>query len=334
MSNKIYESGFYNEEQKQMFLKGLRSNTLSTFSRVLNRAKMLEEQFEKDLYDFNIYEIESLISYLNPKTMNSVLSSASIIQNYIRWAIEEELRANNLNPLYTIFGQEYYSKFVDKTNKLIFSKEEIDDITGGLVNFQDSAIIQTIFEGILGKGYSEVLNLTIHDISNEDSKVLLRNNTDIDQYSERKLEVSQELILMLNRAFEEEIYYKNNGNPAANIKAPTSKLVSNEYVFRSAILNTKANGKADSHLILRRLKKIGEWYQQPFLTAINIRNSGMVYMANQLRIRTGKFDKETFDIVCDRFNISKIKNSSDYNASRIRNDFLNIDKIIEVYGEE
>ncbi|MGY5342943.1 phage lytic cycle repressor MrpR family protein [Paenibacillus glucanolyticus] len=334
MSNKIYESGFYNEEQKLMFLKGLKSNTLSTFSRVLNRAKMLEEQYKKDLYDFNIYEIERLISYLNPKTMNSVLSSASIIQNYIRWAIEEDLRINNLNPLDAIFGQEYYSKFVDKTNKMIFSKEEIDDITGGLVNFQDSAIIQSIFEGILGKGYSEVLNLTIHDINQEDSSVLLRNNRDQISFSERTLELTQELVIMLNNAFQEEIYYKNNGNPAANIKAPTSKLVRNEYIFRSAILNTKANGKADSHLILRRLKKIGEWYQQPFLTAINIRNSGMVYMAHQLRRRTGKFDKETFDIVCDRFNISKIKNSSDYNASRIRNDFLNIDKIIEVYGEE
>lgn len=255
MSNKIYESGFYNEERKQMFLKGLTPNTLSTFSRVLNRAKMLEEQFGKDLYDFNIYEIEHLISYLNPRTMNSVLSSASIIQNYIRWAIEEDLRLNNLNPLDAIFGQEYYSKFVDRTNKLIFSKEEIDDMTGGLVNFQDSAIIHSIFEGILGKGYSEVLNLTIHDIDNENLSVLLRNNTKSNTWSERKLEVSGELISMLNMAYREEIYYKNNGNPASNLKAPTSKLISNDYVFRSAILNTKADGKADSHLILRRLKK-------------------------------------------------------------------------------
>ena len=73
MSNQIYEQGLYNRDQKEMFLKGLNLNTRATYERVLNRAKILEEQFNKDLYDFNIYEIEKVIHYINPGTLSSVI---------------------------------------------------------------------------------------------------------------------------------------------------------------------------------------------------------------------------------------------------------------------
>ncbi|UNK20456.1 site-specific integrase [Paenibacillus sp. N3/727] len=332
MSNKIYEQGLFNEEQKNRFLKDLTQNTYAAYLRVLNRAKSLEEQLEKDLYDFNIYEIEKLIDYLNPNTLSSVTTSVSVIQNYIRWSIEQDLRGNNLNPLDAIVGDEFYRKFIDKSNKVIFSLSEIEDITGGLVNFQDSAIVQAIFEGVMGKRYSEILNLTIQDIDEENNELLLKNEVNEHEIVERKLKVSPELIKMLIKAAEETEYYKNNGNPSVKVKSPTANLSKSNYVFRNTLLNTKEIDRADYFLVFRRLKKIADWNEQPYLTGINIRNSGMLYMANLLYKNSQKLEKPEIDCICEAFNISKIKNSNDYHTTKFRKEFLNIDKIIEVYG--
>lgn len=334
MSNQTYEQGLYNKEQKEMFLKHLNSNTRLAYARVLSRARALEEQFDKDLYNFNIYEIERLISYLNPGTLSSVISASTIIQMYIRWAIEQDLRGNNLNPLDVIMGYDFYSKFIDHSNKTLFSKEEIDDITGSLVNFQDSAIIQCIFEGVQGKGYSEILNLRRIDINENTNELRLRSDIDDDTQEERLTTVSDELIKMLLKASQEDIYYKHNGQPSEKIKSPTANLAANEYVFRNVMLNTRDEGRADYHLIFRRLKKIAEWNHQPFLTGINIRNSGMVYKAMQLSRESGKLEKPEIDEVCRHFNIPKIKNKNDYHTTRLRKEFLNVDKINELYPDE
>ena len=87
---------------------------------------------------------------------------------------------------------------------------------------------------------------------------------------------------MLIKASNETIYYKNNGHPSENIKAPTANLADNEYVFKNVMLNTRDSGRADYHLIFRRLKKVADWNHQPYLIGINIRNSGMLYMAKNL----------------------------------------------------
>lgn len=313
-----------------MYLKNLPHNTFTTYSRVLKHAKSIEDQLGKDLYDFNVCEIEQLLSFLNPKTFASSLSSASIVQNYIRWAIGQNLRFNSSNPLDIIIGDEFISKFIDASQQTIFSAEEIDMIIQGLVNYQDSAVVAAIFEGILGKGYSELLNLTRYDLHNMNDFILKNDICDMEQIK-RAVKVSDRLLELLRRANQEQIYYKNNGNPAASLKAPISKLVDNEYIFRSAWLHTKELGRADSHLVLRRLKKIAVWNKQPCLTAINIRNSGMLYMAYCLYKEHKKFGKAEFDAVCEHFNIPKLKNSKDFNASRLRKEFLNLHKMKEVY---
>lgn len=335
MSNQIYKKGLYNEEQKNMYLKGMSRNTKSAYLRILSRAKTLEEQLNKDLYDFNIYEIENLMYYLNPKTLNSATSSISIIQNYIRWAIEQDLRSDNLNPLDAVFGDDFIKKFIDTSNKVIFSEEEIKNIVGGLVNFQDSAIVVAIFEGILGKYCSELLNLTWKDIDLEKREILLKNDNKSDGYETRIFKVNEGSLLLryLQKAFEEKVYYKQNGNPSPNIKAQTAELTESEYIFRNALLNTKESaGRADQHLILRRLRKISEWYGQPYFNAINIRNSGMLKMAKDLYLRDGELERKQYDEICDRFNIQRNEKTGLYNIARIKKDFLNVSKIKEVYN--
>lgn len=333
VSNRIYSDEMFNQNIKIMFLKDYPENTRLAYSRVLKRAKYLEDQVSKDLYDFNLHEIVQLLRFLSPTSYASALSSSSIIQNYIRWSIEQGLRVSNMNPLDAVVGDEFYKNVIDVSRKNLFTLEEIENITGGLVNFQDAAMIRGIFEGIMGHGYSELLNLK--KVQLDPHHLLLQLvNEEKDRTTHREVQISEELMLMLIKAAEESEYYKNNGNPSPNIKAPTSKLVDNDFVFRSSILNVKSYERADKHLVLRRLKNVAEWFGQPTLTAINIRNSGMLYSAYQLYKETGKLEKNEIDYVCHKFNIAKLKGSEFYNVSRLKKEFLSIEKIIQVYEEE
>ncbi|OMD66777.1 phage lytic cycle repressor MrpR family protein [Paenibacillus odorifer] len=326
MSNKIYDNELYNKEQKERYLKGFPINTYGVNKRVLKRASYIEEQLNKDLYDFNLREIEQLLSFLAPKTMTSCHSSVVAIQSYIRWAIQEDLRKDNINPLDAVMGESYYMKFVDTSIKSLFTDIEIERITDRLVNSQDSAIIQCLFEGIKGTGYSEILNILKSDLSRESNIIELRDELNSGSMVRRKIEISDNLMDMLFDAANETTYQKNNGDSMA--KAPESELVENEYVFRSSILNIKEYGRASSHLILRRLKAISKLAGQPQLTATNIQKSGMIKFGYDLYKERGVFDTEEIREVCSRFDI-KINSSF-----RVRRDFLNINTIKSVYNEE
>lgn len=336
MSNQTYSDYLYNEDQKERFLKDNKAEkTKEAYTRVLKRASSLEEEYQKDLYNFNISEIELLINYLAPTTLGSARSAVTPISTYIDWAIEQGLRTDNLNPLSALVDKEYLEKFIDKSNVLYFTKDEIEDITGRLTNKIDAAVIQCLFEGLLGKKYSELLNLTIHDVNEgrDKNRLILTNDVDEENSTKRilMLDGDSKLIDLLTETYNKKIYYKNNGNPLPTNKSNTINLIENEYIFRASALGVKYFGKADSHLVLRKLRLIAEWMGQPTLTAINIRNSGMLYYAYKLYMDRGKLEKEEYDIICDRFDI-KMSKQGFYNISRQKNEFLNIKTIEKIYG--
>lgn len=335
MSNVVYNDYLYNAEQKKRYLKDLTENTYITYLRVLKRASRLEERLEKDLYNFNLNEIEDLLSYLAPKTLQSAVASGSIIQNYIRWAISQDLRDDNLNPLDVMGGSEFYSRFVDKTNKLLVTDEELKDIIGDLENPQDSVIPMAIFEGIMGREYSELLNLTVNDVNQDESTVTLRNELKNGEIETRIIKISDYLMSLLIRAANQKEYSQDNGN--SNAKSPIVELAESPYIIRSVKRRATANEKADKHLVLRRLKNIGIWKGYKYLTAVNLRNSGMLYMAQDCYIKNSPHSLKREDIIaiCEKYNIGKQSQYSEFYAySRYTKEFLNEETIRRVYEIE
>ncbi|WP_068617017.1 phage lytic cycle repressor MrpR family protein [Paenibacillus tuaregi] len=326
--NSVYDNVFYNEEQKTRYLKGLTERTYIVYSRILKRASYIEEQLNKDLYDFNIAEIEQFMNFLAPTTMTSSNDALSIIRAYIRWAIQEDLRKDNVNPLETVMSDSFIRKFVDTSVKMFFTKREIERLTGGLVNFQDSALVQCLFEGIMGNGYSEILNILKKDIDRDSNNLMVRNAAASGELQSRVIPVSSRLMNMLFSAANETIYHKNNGNPDVNLKAKDGELIDNEFVFRAVKMNTKEYGRANSHLVSRRITNIGEWFDYPHLTPMNIKKSGMLWMAKQLVNQSGKLEREEVVEVCRQFRVdSKI-------TTRLTRDFLNLNTINKLYTEE
>ncbi|WP_339193938.1 hypothetical protein MKY95_19275 [Paenibacillus sp. FSL P4-0176] len=338
--NKIYDDEFFNPLQKERYLKDQTESTKIAYKRILLRASKIENKLGKDLYDFNLSEIGQLLYILKATKLSTVMHSGNIIQNYIRWAIAQDLRVDNINPLDAVASGEYYKQFLDTSEPNIFHHKDILKWVKNCMNYQDKIAILAIYEGIYGRQYSELLTLKmsrVKEISENPPayEVDLVNET-LDGNEIRTIPISNDLYNIMRIANTEEVNYKNNGLTFDGMRNNKNYLTKTDYVVRAAEdARTRAQGNtpAAPALINRRIKKIAELYQVPTLTPTNIRNSGMLYMAHNLLEERNKLEKEEYALVCERYNVGRTKDG-DYVYGRLKADFLNIENIESIYGEE
>ncbi|PIH59112.1 site-specific integrase [Paenibacillus sp. LK1] len=340
--NKIYYEEFYNPNQKSRYLKDQIESTKKAYSRVLLRAAKIENKLGKDLYDFNLDEIKQLLFILKATKLSTVMHSGNIIQNYIRWAIEQDLRTDNINPLDAVASGEFYKQFLDTSEQTLFSYTEIKkDVVDECINYQDKAVILGLYEGIYGRQYSELLTLKMkffEEINDDPDhyNVRLINET-VDGNKERTLKVTSDLYNIMRIANDEDIYFKNNGLDFEGMRNNKNYLVKTDYIIRAAEnARTKSSGNTPSApaLINRRIARIAEMYQLPMLTATNIRNSGMLKLASELYYENDKkLGKEDYEQVLRQYNVGIGKNG-EISYGRLKADFLNIENIEKFYGEE
>lgn len=324
MSNKIYDESLFNEEHKLRFLKGMGEASFLSHSRILKRASILEKQLEKDLYDFNLFEVSNLMKLLAPTTAPSSRNQLQNIKKYIDWAISNDLRFDNINPLLATMTEPFIERFVDHSRKYLFTDKEIDSIVGRIVNFQDSALIQCLFEGIMGRAYSEILNILQTDINPESNILIVRNKPAFGSLVEREVSISDKLLRLLQSAARQTTYSDNNGTSTGRV--PIKELISNSYIIRPVDMHTKHMDVADSSLVSRRIRVISKWFDYPYLSPNNIRKSGMLRYAKELMDKSGKFDRIEVSAVCQKFNID-VKGSA-----RLVSEFLNIETIESLYS--
>jgi integrase len=316
-------SQYYNNEIKEKYLDTYENkSTRDVMSSVFVKSLEIEKQLEKDLYDFSIDEIKDVLYNLDASTGNSIRSSGSYIKYYIDWAIKNELRGN-LNPL-RYNPPSWYNQFIDKSKKILFSEEEINDMISHLVNAQDSIILQLVFfEGLEGDSLSELLDLRREDIDFENNTLKL---------ADRTVKVSEKSISLINAALREDVYLLKNGEAKGWKKE--APLLQNDYVIRSTQGKAINLEKADKHLVYRRIATISEYFDYKYLNIKNISKSGMLKMAKDLYLRDGELDKKQLDEIAEKFDTPKAKVGdvmlNNYYALK---EFINMENIEKLYPE-
>lgn len=335
--NKVYFNDFYNKEQKDRFINDqTEESTRKAYSRVLKRTALMEEKLNKDLYDFTLQEIMQFLLMLKATKLSSLQHTGSILHNYIGWAIDQDLRKDNINPLSAVTSFEWYSQFVDDSSKMLFTEKDITNIVAGCRNYQDAAPIQGIFEGIMGKANSELANMKMeHIFQDEHGEYHIKLINDTTEGSLiREIPISEDLYDILRVANKEDKYLKNNGIVSDTAKSKFNELVENDYIIRTAInaRSEEENIPVQGQIISLRVKKVAKWNDLPQLTPINIRNSGMLKLARELYNKNGKLDREEYSEICKRFNINQKPDGAYVNL--LKKNFLNIDNIERLYGFE
>lgn len=330
MSNLIYSGELYNRMQKERFLDsvGIGEDTRKTYNRIFIRSASLEEALDQDLCQFNLPQIEQFLTLLDPLSIAASVTNGWIVQNYIRWAIVQGLRNNSINPLDAFSGKEYYGKFVDKSKKRIFTKDEIDDTIHQLLNAQDAVIIQLLFEGV---EVYELLNLTRADVDFDQKIIKLRDKKGAERYF---YNLSPKGFELIKRAFSEKSYFKNNGVVSEDIKSREIPLIATDYLLKKSASNVlKERAQGDYHLVSRRMNTIRNAVHFPYMTIKTIRNSGMLWELKQMYDVKKTLQADDYRMICEKFHISLNKDQSDYNYMQLKADFLNIESIKEVYSD-
>ena len=105
-----------NKEIKEWYLKSLdiQDNSLTTYLSLFNKATILENQKNKDIFNMNKVELEELFYSLKSPSPQSISASIGFIGRYIDWAIMNGYTDNRSQRLPRSIDMEYCSRFVYK----------------------------------------------------------------------------------------------------------------------------------------------------------------------------------------------------------------------------
>lgn len=323
---------FYNENIKERFLDTMDSDLIKTFSTLLFRkSKDTEEIMGKDIYEMSEDELGEVLSGLSCSTANAVYGNVIKMEEYITWAIENGLRRNNLNPLNSIDKKEWSKNFVATYKNNYFTREKIENMLDELANDTDKAILLALFEGIKGKGFSELFNLKPDDITEKDGVywVSLKN----DNGTERDLQISELLAQTLMNAHRQPEYFNKNGENRENGKHATSPFEDSPYIFKKALRGTKKDERLTFTFITRKFLLFKQVFELPHLKAKHITDSGIMYYANELQ-RNGELSTKELNEIGERFDTPFTYANGDnrYRNSTILKDIIEIDEFEELYG--
>jgi integrase len=328
-------SEFYNEVIKNRYLDEMENEgSRSTIKYIFFASKDAEEKLEMDLYNFSKDQIEEYVmTNMTFKSYNTARSNAVYINNYISWAIKHGYRENNLNPLDTV-SRKWYSKFIDRTLKIHYSEEEIDDLIEEFENAADQAMVRLWFEaGVQGKDFSEIKHLTYYDIDWINNEIEVKD----DKGNKRKVKLSDKCMRYLKNAYHQQTYHFSYIKDGELIESERS-LMKGDFIFKNVESPKTIDAQISSSVIYSRIQAIKDKYNLEIFTPVSIKQSGQIYEAYKIFMRDGCFgdngNYSQWEEIGEKYNTTKVKGNTGevyYNSSLMKN-YITTENLKEFYG--
>ncbi|MCC9021764.1 integrase [Bacillus nakamurai] len=289
-------SEMYNAELKEKFLGKYDSEVTKDLYRMrLRDFSFTEEILQKDIFNFSLEELRTLFFDLDSKSLESLRGARAVIAQYTTWAMENGLAISNINKVYQIQDEDL-KQFIDKNKKTLFTKKEVEEYVDCLFNYQDKAMVQAIYEGIDGYQHSELINLTIDDLL-DDNKVRLKD----DKQGERIIRVTDKCYELLKRAYEQNTYHLNNGSPEGGIRNRYAKLIRSEHIFRLKYRKHDQSMNADKFFVHRSFKLYKRILEEDFFTPKSLSNSGKLKMAYEIYKEKGELKAPDYKQIAKQY---------------------------------
>jgi len=328
MSQQTLLSQMYNEAIKLNYLERYENvDTKEVYGRIFKKSAQLEQQLEKDLYNFNEEELKLfVIQILQPKTKESSRSIYSTIASYIEWSIIESYSQHLVNP-WKKRGQDYiYSLVMPVKNYMSYDEKQY--ILKTIINDQDKFIIEALWNGIQGDKLSELVTLMMNQVN-----IISHTIEIVNEQKEKIREIiafDDQLCNYAIQANAQRLYIKKNGQCSENTISESAELVESNYIIKRSNTKHKGDKSHTTHYtvynrieMFRQLKDMDTFSN--VLVTKNIVRSGMIYHALLLYKRDGLLERAQIEEICNRFNV-KFKWSM--------KDFLNLDHLKKLYPEE
>ncbi|MER2007462.1 MAG: hypothetical protein ABS939_08410 [Psychrobacillus sp.] len=334
MTNEINNS-LFNTEVKQNFLQdminagAITEDTSKNYERILGITAEYEEGLKKDLNEFTLRELETILLGFKANNRNTIETYARIISSYLNWSVGKGLV--KINELANLKPNDFIKYLTN--SEAYFTEKQIRRWESRMENYQDAVIVRLLFLGVGGKQMSEIRNLKKGDVDRKNKRIRLVNTLKADKatglpvkFTERWIDVDDEYTFdLIEGAMEQLTYTKKNGNMKQNPHVrPYTDLVRNDYIVRSSITKTENfNYPVDKFVIYRRIQMLSEILGIEDFTAKLIQRSGMIYLGDKL-MQDGSLSLDDMKMVADRFNIKSYHNLKG---------FLTVENILKTYPQ-
>jgi len=329
-------NSLFNMVDKQEFLndmikaQAITEDTAKNYERILGITGQYEEALDKDLNQFSLKELETIMLGFQANNRNTIETYSRIISSYLNWSVAEGL--TKYNPLADLKPNDFI-KYLTNGEEYLTDKQ-LRRWEDRMENYQDAVIVRLLFLGVGGKQLSEIRNLKKEDIDRKNKKIRLVNTLKADKetglpikFTERWFEIDDEHTFdLIEGAINQKTYTKRNGDMKKNPHVrPYTDLVSNGYVVRASVTKTENfSYPVDKFVVYRRIQMLSEVFGVEDFTAKLIQRSGMIAYGNQL-IQDGKLSLDDMKMVADRYNIKSYHNLKG---------FLTVENILKTYPQQ
>lgn len=158
----------YNESQKNRYIKYKLSRTILPENYLQTQFKYsqkYEEEFGKDLCNFDEKEIKDFYKARNFSSVQTILNINSQLTEYTNWCNSEGLVTDHQNH-YSFLEYEDLKECENKTKKMAgyVNREELLSAIQKLENVCDRYLFLGCYEGIKGKDFTDLVNVELKDL--------------------------------------------------------------------------------------------------------------------------------------------------------------------------
>lgn len=306
LAKSIAEKPIFNVETKEEFLKAFDvEGTRKNYLRIFTKTEPIEEKLGKDLYEFNEKELNKLLRAFDSKNRATLESYGRYVSSYLNWAVEKEL--TDVNLLEKLKPNDFLQFVVNEEKYL--TERYLTRLESQMENYQDAVISRLIFEGVGGKGFSELLNLKEEDVDFDKNILHLVEDTNKGKV-ERDLKVSTHTIEIIKGALNQKKYAKRNGNSVG--RGSFLELKDNGYIIKTAVTNAETDEATGIDTIYRRLRVIEQDLGLDSFKAKFIQRSGILNMASKIAKKGVRVDSDILKQIAKRYKINTIHTMRSY----------------------
>lgn len=311
----IHNNNVFHPKFKDKFLSEHRVNgkpyaeeTKRVAIALFGKVGKIENYYKKDVYEFDNNQFEEVLMSLKATTLRSLQNSISTLEQYIDFAIKEGRVPKDIGNIASRYNSsEVIDPFLDKKaeENMIFTKEEIDALSGYAENVQDGVILSLIFDGVSHKRkFLELRKIRIQDVDLDDLVINIPALVDEDSGEElppRQVPISIHTRSLIKEAMKEDMKYISIGGKTRR----SYKVAESDFILRGLRDNFQIKWENVHQRIIRIAKTEGYDY----LNATNISYSGQIHYAREL-MKGGMPIDEVCDEIVKRFNLNETESKS------------------------
>lgn len=270
--NDKVEYNFYNTELKIQYIEEKSQEVIISSNYLecqFNKTCKMENELDKDLSNFTVYEIVEYYKMLNASSFDTLFVMNSQFSMYTQWCLQKSLVKDNQNH----FLEMTLEHLKDCLNKAlvgmkIVTRETILKWIDELPNPKDQFVLLGLFEGLKGKDFCELSKLRPENIKGNIATLC----------TGREIHLSNKLLKIISDCVTEDKYYSISGNGTKVMPLLDKGFVIKDYPNARVDVSDFQAGRKIYNSITRILNyfDVGN-----FMTANSIFESGKIQMIKE-----------------------------------------------------